>query len=45
MTAGRQAHGRFLYSATVELFEQHGFTRLHQVGTHAWIVDRVIEPV
>ena len=25
VTAGRQAHGRFLFSATVELFEQNGF--------------------
>jgi len=40
VTAGRQAHGRFLYSATVELFEDHGFTRRRQVGKHAWIVDK-----
>lgn len=44
VTAGRQAHGRFLHSATVELFEQYGFTRLHQVGKHAWVVGRVVEP-
>jgi len=42
VTAGRQAHGRFLYSATVELFEDHGFTRRRQVGKHAWIVDKVV---
>ena len=44
VTAGRQAQGRFLFSATVELFEQKGFTRVRQVGKHAWIVSRVIEP-
>lgn len=41
-TAGRDAPGRFLYSATVELFEQYGFTRRRQVGKHAWIVGRVV---
>lgn len=44
VTAGRQAHGRFLFSATVELFEQFGFTRRRQVGKHAWIVSKVVEP-
>jgi GNAT superfamily N-acetyltransferase len=44
VTAGRQAQGRFLFSATVELFEQNGFTRVRQVGKHAWIVSRVMEP-
>lgn len=44
VTAGREAHGRFLFTATVELFEQFGFARGAQVGKHAWIVTRVIEP-
>jgi GNAT superfamily N-acetyltransferase len=44
VTADRTAHGRFLFSATVELFEDHGFTRVRQVGKHAWIVSRLIEP-
>jgi GNAT superfamily N-acetyltransferase len=44
VTAGRQAPGRFLFSATVELFEEHGFTRVRQVGKHAWIVSSVIVP-
>jgi ribosomal protein S18 acetylase RimI-like enzyme len=43
VTAGREAHGRFLYSATVELFESFGFTRRRQVGKHAWIVGRMVE--
>jgi ribosomal protein S18 acetylase RimI-like enzyme len=43
VTAGRQAPGRFLYNATVELFEQFGFTRVRQVGKHAWIVSRVVD--
>jgi len=40
VTAGREAPGRFLFSATVELFEQYGFSRDRQVGKHAWIVSR-----
>jgi hypothetical protein len=44
VTAGRQEQGRFLFSATVERFEQNGFTRVRQVGKHAWIVSKVIQP-
>jgi GNAT superfamily N-acetyltransferase len=44
VTVGREAPGRFLYSATVELFEEYGFTRNRQVGKHAWIVSRVVDP-
>jgi GNAT superfamily N-acetyltransferase len=44
VTAGREAQGRFLFSATVELFEENGFTRVRQVGKHAWIVSKVISP-
>ena len=44
VTTGRQAPGRFLFSATVELFEEYGFTPGRQVGMHAWIVSRVIDP-
>lgn len=43
MTDGRQAQSRFLFSATVELFDDLGFTRVRQVGKHAWIVNRVLE--
>jgi GNAT superfamily N-acetyltransferase len=42
VTAGRKAHGRFLFSATAELFEQYGFTRSQQVGKHAWIMSRQV---
>jgi GNAT superfamily N-acetyltransferase len=42
VTTGRDAPGRFLFSTTVELFEQYGFTRQRQVGKHAWIVSKVI---
>ena len=42
VTAGREAHSRFLFSATAELFEQHGFTRGRQVGKPAWILSREI---
>ena len=43
VTAGREARGRFLLSATVELFEDHGFTRRHQVGRHGSVVDTMLE--
>src|SRR3546814_168104 len=43
-TAGREAQGRFLVSATVELFEDLGFDRIRQVGKHAWIVTRIVDP-
>ncbi len=33
--SGRDAQGRFLFSATVELFEDLGFDRVRQVGKHA----------
>lgn len=42
VTAGREAQGRFLFSATVELFEDFGFTRVRQVGKHAWIVSKTV---
>jgi GNAT superfamily N-acetyltransferase len=42
VTADRQAPGRFLFSATVELFEQYGFSRVRQVGKHAWIVNTTV---
>ncbi len=41
-TAGREAQGRFLFSGTVELFDQYDFDRVRQVGMHAWIVQRVL---
>jgi ribosomal protein S18 acetylase RimI-like enzyme len=44
VTAGREAPGRFLFSATVELFEEYGFTRVRQVGKHAWILNSVVDP-
>jgi ribosomal protein S18 acetylase RimI-like enzyme len=44
VTAGRDAPGRFLFSATVELFDEFGFTRIRQVGKHAWIVSKVVDP-
>ena len=43
VTTGREAHGRFLFTATVELFEDHGFSRVRQVGKHAWIVSRQVD--
>jgi GNAT superfamily N-acetyltransferase len=43
-TAGRAAQDRFLFSATVELFEDLRFTRVRQVGMHAWIMSRTVRP-
>ena len=42
VTAGREAQDRFLFSATVELFEELGFKRVRQVGMHAWIVHKTV---
>ncbi len=44
VTAGRTAQGRFLFSATVELFEQYGFTRGRQLGKHAYLLSRCVPP-
>ena len=41
VTVGREVQGRFLFSATVELFDEFGFRRGRQVGKHAWIVSKV----
>lgn len=43
-TAGRDAHGRFLFSGTVELLDEFGFTKVRQVGKHAWIVSKRVLP-
>ena len=34
----------YIFSATVELFEENGFQRLRQVGKRSWILGRVIHP-
>lgn len=44
VTAGRNAPGRFLFSATVELFDEYGFSKGRQVGKHAYIVSKVVTP-
>ncbi len=44
-TTGRKAPSGFLFSATVELFEQNGFERFRQVGKHSWIIGRVLDSV
>lgn len=43
VTFGREAQGRFLFSGTVELFEDYGFKRVRQVGKHAWIVSKTVD--
>ena len=42
VASDRVAQDRFLFSATVELFEDFGFTRIRQVGKHAWIVSKTV---
>src|SRR6202035_2111243 len=42
VTAGGEAQDRFLFSATVELFEELGFKRVRQVGMHAWILNKTV---
>ena len=44
VTVGRQAQGRFLFSATAELFEEFGFVKVRPVGKHAWIVSTRVAP-
>jgi hypothetical protein len=44
VTEGRVAQGRFLFSATVELFEDFGFACGRRLGKHAWIVSRSVQP-
>ena len=44
VTAGRTAHGRFLFEMSVELYEEYGFERVRQIGKHRWIVNRVMQP-
>ncbi|GAA1845938.1 GNAT family N-acetyltransferase [Microlunatus capsulatus] len=42
VTDGRVAAGRFLFVASVELFEDHGFERVRQLGKWAWLVRRTV---
>lgn len=44
IVSGRTAHGRFLFQASVELFEEHGFERVKQLGKWAWLVRREVPP-
>ena len=44
VTDGRQAQGRFLFSGTAALLEEHGFARVRQVGKHAWIMSKTVQP-
>jgi len=43
-TSGREVQGRFLFSASLALFERYGFAPERQVGKHAWIVRTRIAP-
>lgn len=39
---GQVAHGRFLFQASVALFEEHGFERRRQLGKWALLVRRTV---
>lgn len=41
-TEGREAQGRFLFSGTAELLAERGFTKVRQVGKHAWIMSLTV---
>ncbi len=43
-TAGRVAQRRFLFSGAAEMLEDLGFTRVRQVGKHAWILVVTVPP-
>lgn len=38
VTDGRTPQGRFLFTATAEMLEDMGFSRVRQVGRHAWVL-------
>lgn len=38
----RRSPGRFLFPASVELFEEHGAERIRQLGKWAWLVRRTV---
>lgn len=42
ITSDRIAQGRFLFQASVELFEDYGFERVRQLGKWAWLVRRTV---
>jgi GNAT superfamily N-acetyltransferase len=42
VTEGRKAQGGFLFQASVELFEEFGFTRVCQLGKWTWLVRATI---
>ena len=42
VTEGRSAQGRFLFSATAEVFDSLEFERIRQVGKHAWVMQRSV---
>jgi GNAT superfamily N-acetyltransferase len=44
VTRDRPAQDRFLFSATVEMFDDFGFSRIRQVGKHAWVVNKTVDP-
>lgn len=40
---GRKVSGSFLYNATVQLFEQHGFKRSRRLGKNHWVVTKAVQ--
>jgi GNAT superfamily N-acetyltransferase len=40
---GRKASGSFLWSGSLSMFEQAGFTRERRIGKHAWVVRQAVD--
>jgi hypothetical protein len=41
--AGRKVSSSFLHNASTSTFEKHGFGRVRRLGSHHWVVARVVE--
>ena len=42
--AGRKVSSSFLHNASASTFERHGFGRVRRLGSHHWVVAKVVEP-
>lgn len=42
---GRTTSGSFLHNATTDMFESRGFTKVHQLGKHRWLVTRRLSAI
>jgi GNAT superfamily N-acetyltransferase len=42
--AGRKVSSSFLHNASASTFENHGFGRVRRLGSHHWVVAKVVAP-